>query len=163
MKLEILAVFVFGACVAQPSVFKGRALSGPHPLTHAIPAARSSVWDGVYTQEQAERGKELYSKECASCHAETLTGGESAPALAGDEFLSNWNGLSVGDLFERVRTTMPQNNPGKLGRSVNVDIISYLLTANKFPAGDAELPTDRQKLNLIKIEAVKPSEKKTDK
>jgi S-disulfanyl-L-cysteine oxidoreductase SoxD len=163
MNLRTLATLILGASVVQPWVSNVGALPASRSREHAVPANGASVWDRVYTQEQADRGQTLYNKECASCHAETLTGGESAPALAGDEFLSNWNGLSVGELFERIRTTMPQNNPGKLSRSVNVDIISYLLNANKFPAGKDELPTDTQKLNQIKIEAAKPSEEKTNK
>lgn len=161
MNLKIMAAFMFGAAVVHPCVSKVDVWPTSHSPASAADSA--SVWDRVYTQEQADQGKTLYSKECASCHAETLTGGESAPALAGDEFLSNWNGLSVGDLFERVRTTMPQNNPGKLSRSANVDVVAYLLSANKFPSGNVDLPTDTQKLKQIKIEAAKPNEQQTEK
>jgi mono/diheme cytochrome c family protein len=75
-----------------------------------------SVWDGVYTDAQAKRGQGLYNQHCASCHGDQLTGGEMAPPLAGGEFLSNWNGLTLGDLFERIRKTMPLNEPGNLNR-----------------------------------------------
>ena len=64
-----------------------------------------SVWDGIYTEEQAKRGRALYSETCAACHAADLSGGEMAPALAGTDFMSNWNGLSVDDLFERIKVT----------------------------------------------------------
>jgi hypothetical protein len=87
-----------------------------------------------------------------------LTGGESAPPLAGGEFLSNWNGLTVGDLFERVRTTMPLNKPGKVSRETNADIIAYMLGFNKFPAGDTELAHNAEMLKQIRIEATKPNE-----
>src|ERR1700722_16655941 len=70
-----------------------------------------SVWDGVYTKEQADRGKGLYAQDCGSCHGDQLTGGEMAPALAGGDFLSNWNGLTVGAFFDRIRTSMPLNKP----------------------------------------------------
>src|ERR1700676_3706232 len=73
-----------------------------------------SVWDGVYTSAQAQRGAALYANNCASCHGTALGGGESAPPLTGGEFSSNWYGLTVGDLFERIRTTMPANRPGRL-------------------------------------------------
>ena len=63
---------------------------------------------------QAGRGKSLYNEHCASCHADTLMGGEMSPPLVGGDFLSNWNGLTLGELFERIRTTMPQNKAGKL-------------------------------------------------
>ena len=98
-----------------------------------------SVWDGVYTEEQAKRGEPIYRKECASCHGETLTGGESSPPLTGGAFLANWNGLTVGDLFERIRKTMPQSAPGRLTRQQDSDILAFMLSANKFPAGKTEL------------------------
>ena len=60
-----------------------------------------SVWDGVYTAEQAKRGEGLYTQHCAACHGGTLLGAEEAPALTGFEFGANWNGLTLGDLFER--------------------------------------------------------------
>src|SRR5512133_686652 len=99
-----------------------------------------SVWDGAYTEEQAKRGEALYRKNCAACHGSMLTGGETASALTGGAFLSNWNGLPMDDLFERIRRSMPQDRPGKLSRQVNVDILAYLLSFNKFPTGKAELP-----------------------
>lgn len=117
-----------------------------------------SVWDGVYTTEQAKRGDTFYVRECASCHGDLLTGGEQAPPLVGGEFLANWNGLTVGDLFERIRKTMPMNKPGKLTREVNADILSYMLAVNKFPAGKTELSHNAELLNQIRIEATKPNE-----
>lgn len=119
-----------------------------------------SVWDGVYTVEQAKRGQPLYVKSCGSCHAGDLSGGESAPPLAGGEFMSNWNGLTAGELFERIRITMPADKPGKLSREVNADILAYMLEANRFPAGSAELPRATELLKQIKIEANKPEPKK---
>src|SRR4051812_23094470 len=114
-----------------------------------------SVWDGVYTEEQATRGKQGYSEQCASCHGPELTGGEMAPALAGGEFLAGWDGLTVGDLFERIRISMPQNSPGTLSGAQNADILAFVLASNKFPAGQAELAKDAMILKTIKFEAKK--------
>jgi mono/diheme cytochrome c family protein len=114
-----------------------------------------SVWDGVYTEAQAGRGQPLYNEHCASCHADTLMGGEMSPPLTGGEFMSNWNGLTLGDLFERIRTSMPQNKPGKLSREVNADITAYILSVSKFPAGKAELPHSAEFLKEIRIDAEK--------
>jgi S-disulfanyl-L-cysteine oxidoreductase SoxD len=111
-----------------------------------------SVWDGVYSEDQSKRGGALYAKECASCHGTELTGGESAPPLAGDGFLSNWNGTTVGDLFERIRKSMPQDNPGRLSRQQDADILAFILTVNRFPVGKAELERETEVLKLIKIE-----------
>jgi len=124
------------------------------------PAESRSVWDGVYTEEQAKRGQPFYHKECATCHGDAMAGGESAPPLTGGAFLSNWNGLTLGDLFERIRKTMPQNAPGKLNRQQNVDILAYTLSANKFPPGKTELSRQTEFLKEIRFEAVKPETKK---
>src|ERR1700691_3169678 len=119
------------------------------------PDATRSVWDGVYTKEQAGRGQPLYNQHCASCHADTLMGGEMSPPLVGGEFMSNWNGLTLGDLFERIRTSMPQNKPGTLSREVNADITAYILSVNKFPAGKTELPHSAEFLREIRIDSEK--------
>jgi mono/diheme cytochrome c family protein len=115
-----------------------------------------SVWDGVYTEDQAKRGQPQYNEHCSSCHGDNLAGGEMAPALAGGEFMANWNGLTMGDLFERIRRTMPQNRPGRLSREVNTEITAYMLNFNRFPAGKKELPSSTEALKMIRIEANKP-------
>lgn len=112
-----------------------------------------SVWDGVYTSEQAARGSALYAANCASCHGSALGGGESAPPLTGGEFSSNWNGLTVGDLFERIRISMPADRPGKLTREQDADVLAYMLSVSEFPAGKTELPRQTEVLKQIRIEA----------
>jgi mono/diheme cytochrome c family protein len=114
-----------------------------------------SVWDGVYTADQAQRGSPLYAQYCSSCHGPELAGGEMAPPLASGDFLSGWDGLTVGDLFERIRISMPQNNPGSLSGQQNADILSFLLSSNKFPTGSEELPKEAMVLKTIKFEVKK--------
>ena len=125
----------------------------------AFAQSSRSVWDGVYTQEQAKRGEAAYAQECASCHGLALNGGEMAPPLTGGEFMSNWNGLTAGDLFDRIRTTMPADAPGKLNREKTADILAQILSANQFPAGSTELPHQSEILKEIRIEASKPAGK----
>ena len=122
-------------------------------------ATSRSVWDGVYTQDQAQRGQSLYNQHCMACHGGSLTGGEQAPPLAGGEFIANWNGLTVGDLFDRIRTSMPLNNPQSLNRETNASILAYILSVNRFPAGPAEMPSRSEVLKLIRLEAERPSAK----
>jgi mono/diheme cytochrome c family protein len=129
-------------------------LSVLRSTVHAQPT--KSVWDGVYTEEQAKRGAPLYSENCASCHGPELMGGEMAPPLATGDFLSGWDGLTVGDLFERIRISMPQNAPGSLSGQQNADILAFMLSANKFPAGTTELGNQGMLLKSIKFEAKKP-------
>jgi len=138
------------------------ALASPVWLLRAqAPEAESrSVWDGVYTEDQAKRGETIYRKECAACHGAMLTGGESAPPLTGGPFLANWNGLTMGDLFDRIRKTMPQTNPGRLTRQQDADILAFMLSVNKFPAGKTELYRQSEMLKEIRFESAKPGPKK---
>lgn len=126
--------------------------------------SQRSVWDGVYTDEQAKRGEPLFHLRCASCHGDKLTGGESAPPLTGGEFLSNWNGLTLDVLFERIRVTMPSDNPAKVSRPAKADILAYILQMNHFPPGQSELQpkTELMKDVLIAAENPKANAKKTD-
>jgi cytochrome c len=119
-------------------------------------AQTRSLWDGVYTAEQAKRGQAAYAGQCERCHGTQLLGGESAPPLAGIEFFSNWNGLTAGDLFERIRISMPADRPGRLSREDNADIIAYMLSVNQFPAGETELARQPELLKQIQLEMYKP-------
>lgn len=115
-----------------------------------------SVWDAVFSEEQAKAGQADYIRYCASCHGDTLMGGDEAPPLADGAFLSNWNGLTVGDLFERIRTTMPINDPPSVGREPKTRILAFLLKMNRFPTGRTELPARTEAMRLIRIEAGEP-------
>lgn len=125
------------------------------PATALLALQSQTVWDGVYTAEQAKRGAEVYANQCASCHGLALTGGESAPALTGGEFMSNWSSLTAGDLFDRIRTTMPGDRPGTLTRAQTASVLAHILNVGGFPAGQTELPTQSEFLKQIRIEAVK--------
>lgn len=113
----------------------------------------SSVWDGVYTDEQAQRGETTYEQECATCHLADLLGDGIAPALTGAAFDFRWSDLSVGDMFVAIRATMPQGAPASLSPQGYADIVSYMLIKNDFPTGDSELPADEETLNKIIITA----------
>jgi mono/diheme cytochrome c family protein len=121
-------------------------------------APRSS-WSGVFTAAQADRGHQLFNDNCAKCHGATLAGDEMAPQLAGPDFLSNWNGENVGDLVERIHSTMPADDPGKLSAAQATDIASFILSANQMPAGSAEMPRDQQLQQQIRIDALNPAAK----
>lgn len=113
-------------------------------------APAKTVKDGVYSDAQAARGAELYAQHCALCHGPTLAGADGPP-LAGVEFLGNWNGLTVADVFDRIRTSMPLDDPGKLSRAQTADIVAHLLKVGKFPAGTADLPSELAALRAIRI------------
>jgi mono/diheme cytochrome c family protein len=126
------------------------------PATSSTEPSRS-VWDGIYTEEQEKRGEPVYLQRCAACHGPDLGGGELAPALNSAEFKSNWSGLSVGDLFERIRVSMPQDNPGTLSRQQIADILAFVFSKGGFPAGKTELAREAEVLKQIRFEATRPS------
>ena len=115
-------------------------------------AGSRSVWNGVYSKDQASRGEKAYNSQCARCHGDALLGGENSPPLVDRDFLDKWNGKSVGDLVDLTRKTMPSDGPGKLSRRQGTDIITYLLKSNGFPAGDVELDSDAAVLSQIIIQ-----------
>jgi mono/diheme cytochrome c family protein len=115
-----------------------------------------TIWDGVYSEEQAKRGEQLYAEHCARCHGDGLGGVESAPALTGPAFYATWEGESLNALFERIRMSMPQDNPGSLSRAQNADIVSHMLRAGGYPAGKAALEGQAGTLGQIKVLTYKP-------
>lgn len=125
-------------------------------LSGAVGAQEKTVWDGVYTEEQATRGENTYEQECATCHLADLLGDGIAPALTGAAFDFRWSDLSVGDMYVAIRATMPQGAPASLSPQGYADIVSYLLKRNDLPAGDTELPPEEADLNMITITAEQP-------
>jgi len=109
------------------------------------------IWSGIYTTAQAERGKIAFLKSCSNCHNSTLEGTARAPALHGDRFMSNWLNTNVDTLFTKLRDTMPATYPETVADDVKLDILTYLLQANSFPAGSAELKLDQKELGSIQI------------
>jgi len=113
------------------------ALGGESPATaNAAPAptgAGRTVWDSVYTTAQANSGKEVYGRKCASCHD---SGADAmATALVGSEFVAQWENKPVRALYSRIISTMPSNDPGSLSEADTLAIVTYLLERNAFPAG----------------------------
>lgn len=122
-------------------------------------ATSRNVWDGVFTADQATQGKAVFDNKCALCHGAEMSGAEMAPPLAGPVFLGNWVGSSVGDLYTRVHTTMPANDPGSLTNQEAALAVAYILSFNHFPAGTTPLPSDDAGLSQIAITAEKPAGK----
>ncbi|HUK36430.1 MAG TPA: cytochrome c [Vicinamibacterales bacterium] len=116
-------------------------------------AQGATTADGVGTDAQIKRGADVYAMNCASCHDAQLAGSGTAPALAGTDFAANWKDENVGSLFERIRATMPADNPGSLKRDQVADLVAFILNFNKYPTSEKELPTDFEALKAIKITA----------
>src|SRR5687767_13279987 len=122
----------------------------------ATSPAGNSTWSGVYSEAQAKLGEASYVKNCSECHGQDLAGDGFAPSLKGPEFMSNWNGLTLGDMFERVRVSMPPNNPNAVTPKEKIEIVAYLLKQAAFPSGETDLPATQEALKTIKFEATKP-------
>jgi quinoprotein glucose dehydrogenase len=108
-------------------------------LSVAALAQTRPAWDGVFSATQADRGRAAYREQCARCHGPDLAGGESTPPLAGAAFLAQWKSKTATDLLDRTRRTMPTDNPGGLSDRQYADIVAYVLSANRFRAGAADL------------------------
>ena len=122
-------------------------------LTAGIAQARTSVWDGVYSDAQAERGRTLYMQSCARCHGAGLAGTYEIPPLTG-RFMPYWSGSSLDVLFDYVSTAMPLDHPGALGAGANADILAFILKSNAIPSGAKELGTGN--LKTINFDSAKP-------
>jgi cytochrome c5 len=105
-------------------------------------AAARTVWDGVFTIEQADRGRILFAASCAECHGGSLEGGEST-ALSGDKFWAGWTQQTVGDLLTYVSKNMPRSEDGTLAGTLSAgtytEIVTHILRTNGFPGGMQDL------------------------
>lgn len=110
-----------------------------------------SIWEGVYTAEQANRGDSLYPDSCSRCHGDELEGDE-APALEGEEFLKDWKGLTLGDLYKRIRDSMPLDHPGSITPAQAADLTAFILRRNKVPEGKIAMATNPLLLRQIRID-----------
>jgi mono/diheme cytochrome c family protein len=124
------------------------ALAGSLASAAQIP---STTWQGVYSSDEAAKGKSKYTEYCAGCHMDDLSGGGPAPALTGDAFLAQNEKRTVADLFTRIKTTMPPDQPEQLGDDTYLQLVAFLLQQAGFPAGPAALPTQLEALQQIKI------------
>lgn len=122
----------------------------PAAVALALPFVQpaSTVWDGVYTRPQAERGAASYRTACGYCHRDNLRGDEG-PALVGTQFTARWNDRTVAELFVTIQSTMPDDNPGALTPAAYADIVSYLLQSSGMPPGSTELPPDAAVLERL--------------
>jgi mono/diheme cytochrome c family protein len=105
-------------------------------VTAQTSTPRRTVWDGVYTEAQANRGMMPYGQSCAGCHA---LAAEGRSPLVGDPFWKSFSQKTVGELLEFVSTYMPNGTPGSLSKAAYADIVALMLKSNGFPAGASEL------------------------
>ncbi len=116
---------------------------------NAREAQGRTVWDGIYTDAQAERGGASYKQSCIGCHREDLRGDSTAPSLVGESFTFLWGDMEVGELSARIQKVMPPDRPGSLPAQTYIDIVAFILQKNAFPAGGKDLGSDPDSLNAL--------------
>ena len=122
----IVAGLIVAMCACLGGAIRSARAASPAPPS-------KNIWDGVYTDDQAARGKAQYNTSCSSCHMEDLSGSGQALPLAGDAFTDVWEGQTMADLLGLVQGTMPQDKPGSLTPEAALDVISYIVQYNKYP------------------------------
>ena len=115
------------------------AATGPETAAQEPEGDRVTVWDGIYTAAQAERGRAVYESSCAACHGPDLGGTSEARPLAGERFMQDWSEDNLDNLFGRIQRLMPYDDPGSLDEGEYLDSLAYILEFNAFPAGESEL------------------------
>lgn len=100
---------------------------------------------GAFSDEQARRGQVTYAARCTSCHA--------ASTYTGPSFARAWVERTVFDLYDLIRTRMPDDNPGSLSAREYVDVVAYIFSLNGYPLGKHELEPDDELLRRIRIDA----------
>ena len=132
-----MSVRRFGAAVIFACVLVSRSVFS---LAQS-PAPASAP--GIYTEEQAARGAAVFSSVCMDCHARR--------EFSDEEFKGKWRGRSAFDLFDRMRSTMPESSPGSLERASYLDLVAYIAKLNALPAGSSALPDDEAALKKLTL------------
>ncbi len=136
------------ACLASAAL----AATMVAPALHAQDSdAIVTIWDGVYTAAQTERGQAIFDRSCSRCHNSNLSGSDRGPPLVGEEFLTSWIDGSLEALFSFVRDSMPQDNVSLVNDAGKADILAYILQNNGFPMGTTELTPDTGRLEMVQI------------
>ncbi len=139
VRLALILLVVIAISWMCPST----AGAGSPQATQATPVdVQLTVWDGVYTEAQAERGEALYTASCAACHAPDLRGNTTSPSLVGLSFAFLWGERTLGELFGEIQELMPTGRPNSLPAQTYRDILAFILRANSYPAGEKELEAD---------------------
>ena len=139
----VVCMLVLAANVGAQAASKGvRRPAKPAAAKATTP--QPSTLNGVYTDEQAERGRQFYLGMCKSCH--------TPESHTGATFNKYWRGKKLSDLFMFIRTQMPKNDPGSLDPYDVADVTAYLLKINAQPTGTGELYPDADSLSKFRIE-----------
>jgi mono/diheme cytochrome c family protein len=125
----------------------------PPAATPEAKATDGSTKPATFTAAQAERGHDLYTKNCVDCHGTTLDNGEfGGPPLKGASFRDKYFGITVDALYGFMSSAMPPDRPGQLSPQEYADLTAYVLSVNGVQAGSAELPADLDALGTLTVQ-----------
>jgi S-disulfanyl-L-cysteine oxidoreductase SoxD len=142
-------VLISAVISAVISAIVAMALPGGVSVVRAQ-GTEARIWTGIFTDEQAERGKANFAQSCVRCHGADLAG-LTAPSLNGNRFITAWENENLYKLFVKVRDTMPPNFGTILTDEAKLDVVSFILRTNGFPAGSQELKVDADTLENIQV------------
>lgn len=132
-RIVVGLVFVVSIVAAGGSVSQGQ-----------TPA---SVNRGVYTAAQAGRGGKVFADKCTACH--------DTSRFTGSDFVRTWSGKPLHALYDHVKTTMPEDNPGSLQPQQYADVLAYFLQLNAYPTGADELKGTDEAMKAVQMELPK--------
>lgn len=148
LSLPLLVPLLVVTAVAAVALAQGRYGGDDYGATAA--QERAGVSTGVFTEEQAARGEELFMARCSGCHGANLQGG-MGPRLS--PLNEAWQGMSLASLYRFVSQNMPFGAPGSLEPQQYADVLAHVLASNGHPPGDAELPADAEALEAFVIDS----------
>jgi len=121
-------------------------------ITHAQQTGAKSTMSGVFTAEQAKSGERAFQAKCATCHGADLHSTDAeAPDLTEGAFKFGWQGKTIANRFEQIRSSMPLGNARGLDDQTYIDIVAYILAFNGIPSGNQKLEPDVRALEQIVI------------
>jgi mono/diheme cytochrome c family protein len=126
-----LAILILAAATAGVAISSVKAAQN---------GRRTTIWDGVYSQAQAESGQALIG-QCRGCHGANMDGGQ-APALRGEKWLDYWREDTLDSMYSLIKESMPPRANSALSESQALSLVAYILQQNEIPAGNNALTID---------------------
>lgn len=134
MQARFFGIVLLALAACQGALCASLQAQGPDEL---------STRDRIYSEEQAQEGRDLFETECSLCHAPT--------EFSGRIFQTSWSSRPLGAFFSQIRGYMPLDNPGSLTPEQYAAVVAYVLELNGYPTGEEALPHDPEVLSEIRF------------
>lgn len=110
-------------------------------------AAGGSTTGAVFSDAQANRGRDTFRAGCTECHFSS--------EFRDSSFKFKWSRRSAGNLYQMIQTEMPEDAPGSLSPEQTVELVSYILRMNGFEPGASDIMPDRAVLDEISLASIR--------